>query len=149
MGAATARVLAGAGAKAVLWDMNLSAAEAVAEEIGGTAIQCDVTSEASVKAALAQSGDPRILVNCAGILIGRRIVGRDGPADLDHFIKVINVNLTGTYNTMRLVAGEMSKLDPLDGAGERGVIVKAASIAHSRGRSGRWLTARPRAASSP
>jgi NAD(P)-dependent dehydrogenase (short-subunit alcohol dehydrogenase family) len=128
--------LAEAGAKVTLWDMNLAAAEAVAKEIGGIAIQCDVASEASVKAALEKSGEPRILVNCAGILIGKRIVGKDGPADLDHFMKVINVNLTGTYNTMRLVAGGMSKLDPMNEDGERGVIINAASIAAFEGQIG-------------
>ena len=75
MGAATARVLAAAGAKIVLWDMNLAAAEAVARETGGVATQCDVTSEGSIKEALSKSGQPRILVNCVGILIGMRIVG--------------------------------------------------------------------------
>ncbi|HEY8189283.1 MAG TPA: SDR family NAD(P)-dependent oxidoreductase, partial [Micavibrio sp.] len=133
---ASARALAEAGAKVTLWDMNLAAAEAVAKEIGGIAIQCDVASEASVKAALEKSGEPRILVNCAGILIGKRIVGKDGPADLDHFMKVINVNLTGTYNTMRLVAGGMSKLDPMNEDGERGVIINAASIAAFEGQIG-------------
>jgi NAD(P)-dependent dehydrogenase (short-subunit alcohol dehydrogenase family) len=136
MGAASARALAGAGAKIVLWDMNLEAAAAVAKETGGTAIRCDVTSEASVREALERSGEPRILVNCAGILIGKRIVGKDGPADLDHFMKVINVNLAGTYNTMRLVAGEMSKLDPVNDDGERGVIINAASIAAFEGQIG-------------
>ena len=136
MGAETARGFAKAGAKVVLWDMNLAGAEAVALEIGGTAIQCDVTSEASVKEALNKSGKPRVLVNCAGILLGKRIVGKDGPADLEHFMKVINVNLTGTYNTMRLVAGEMSKLDPIGNDNERGVIINTASIAAFEGQIG-------------
>lgn len=136
MGAATARAVAGAGAKVVLWDMNLPAAEAVANETGGVAVQCDVTSEASVIAALEKSPAPRGLVNCAGILLGKRIVGRDGPADLDHFMKVINVNLVGTYNTMRLVAAAMSKQDPVNDDGERGVIINAASIAAFEGQIG-------------
>lgn len=136
MGAATARAFAAAGAKVVLWDMNIKAAEAVAAEIGGTACHCDVTSTESIVAALVQSGQPRVLVNCAGILIGKRIVGRDGPADLDHFMKVIGVNLTGTYNTMRLVAAEMVKLDPVNTDGERGVIINTASIAAFEGQIG-------------
>jgi NAD(P)-dependent dehydrogenase (short-subunit alcohol dehydrogenase family) len=136
MGAETARGFARAGARVVLWDMNLAGAEAVALEIGGTAIQCDVTSEASVKDALGKSGQPRVLVNCAGILIGKRIVGKEGPADLEHFMKVINVNLTGTYNTMRLVAGEMSKLEPIGNDNERGVIINTASIAAFEGQIG-------------
>ncbi|MDB5492434.1 MAG: 3-hydroxyacyl-CoA dehydrogenase [Micavibrio sp.] len=136
MGAETARSFAKAGAKVLLWDMNIGSAEAIALETGGTAIQCDVTSEASVKEALSKSGQPRILINCAGILLGKRIVGKDGPADLEHFMKVINVNLTGTYNTMRLVAGEMSKLDPIGNDNERGVIINTASIAAFEGQIG-------------
>lgn len=136
MGAETARYFARAGAKVVLWEMNFPAAEAVAKEIGGVAVQCDVTNEDSVKAAIEKSGSPRILINCAGILLGKRIVGRDGPADLDHFMKVINVNLVGTYNTMRLVAGVMTGLDPVNDDGERGVIINAASIAAFEGQMG-------------
>lgn len=136
MGAETARNFAKAGARVVIWDMNLAGAEAIALEIGGTAIQCDVTNEASVKEALNKSGEPRVLVNCAGILIGKRIVGKDGPADLEHFMKVINVNLVGTYNTMRLVAGKMSGQGPVNDDGERGVIINAASIAAFEGQIG-------------
>lgn len=136
MGAETARALVAAGAKVILWDMNLSAAEKVAQDIGGWAVQCDVTSEDSVKAALEKSGAARILVNCAGILLGKRIVGRDGPADLDHFMKVINVNLVGTYNTMRLVAAQMATQDPLGDDLERGVIINTASIAAYEGQIG-------------
>ncbi len=136
MGAATARVFAAAGAKVVLWDMNEANVVAVAKETGGLGVVCDVTSEDSVKAALEKSPSPRVLVNCAGILIGKRIVGKDGPADLAHFMKVINVNLVGTYNTMRLVAGEMSKLDPVNDDGERGVIINTASIAAFEGQIG-------------
>jgi len=136
MGAAAARSFAAAGAKVVLWDMNLANVESVAKEIGGLAVQCDVTSEESVRNALEKSGQPRVLVNCAGILIGKRIVGRDGPADLEHFMKVMNVNLVGTYNAMRLVAGEMAKLDPVNDDGERGVIINVASIAAFEGQIG-------------
>lgn len=136
MGAATARCLAGAGAKVALWDMNLTAVESVAAEIGGVAVQCDVTSEDSVKAALARSPGARALINCAGILIVKRIVGKEGPADLAHFMKVITVNLVGTYNTMRLVAGEMAKLDPVNDDGSRGVIINTASIAGFEGQIG-------------
>lgn len=136
MGAATARGLAAVGAKVVLWDMNLEGAQKVAAETGGTAAQVDVTNEDSVKAALAQVAEPRALVNCAGILIGKRIVGREGPADLPHFQKVIAVNLTGSFNTMRLVADAMSKLSPVTDDGERGVIINTASIAAYEGQIG-------------
>ncbi len=136
MGAETARAFAQAGANVILWDMNFEAAEAVAQDIGGVAVQCDVTSEDSVQSALLKSAGARVLVNCAGILIGKRIVGKEGPADLAHFMKVVNVNLVGTYNTMRLVAGEMSKLDPVNDDGSRGVIINAASIAAFEGQIG-------------
>jgi NAD(P)-dependent dehydrogenase (short-subunit alcohol dehydrogenase family) len=136
MGAETARFLAREGAHCVLWDMNGEAAQTVAAEIGGSAATCDVTSEDSVKAALATVKEPRALVNCAGILIGKRVVGREGPADLAHFQKVINVNLVGSFNTMRLVAGAMAKLDPVTEDGERGVIINTASIAAFEGQIG-------------
>lgn len=136
MGAETARIFARAGARVHLWDMNHDAAEKVAHDIGGTATHCDVTSETSVNSALVNVAVPRILVNCAGILIGKRIVGKDGPADLDHFMNVINVNLVGTYNTMRLVAAKMALLDPVNDDGERGVIINAASIAAFEGQIG-------------
>ena len=136
MGAATAKALAATGAKVVLWDMNEDAVKKTAAEIGGTACVCDVTSEESVKAALAKSGPARILVNCAGILIGKRIVGKEGPADLAHFQKVIAVNLVGSFNTMRLVAAEMAKLDAASDDGARGVIINTASIAAWEGQIG-------------
>lgn len=136
MGAASARGFADAGAKVVLLDMNVDAAQAVADETNGMAMQCDVTSEESIKAALSRVQNPRVLVNCAGILLGKRIVGKDGPADLEHFMKVISVNLVGTYNMMRLVGGMMSKLDPVNDDGERGVVINAASIAAWEGQIG-------------
>ncbi len=136
MGAATARALAQAGAKVVLWDMNLEAAQKVAGETGGTAIKCDVTDEASVNAALDQSPQPRVLVHCAGILIGKRILAKEGVADLAHFQKVVAVNLTGAFNVLRLTAARMSVLEPLDAEGSRGVIINAASIAAFEGQVG-------------
>jgi NAD(P)-dependent dehydrogenase (short-subunit alcohol dehydrogenase family) len=136
MGAATARALANAGANVCLWDMNLEAARSVAAEIGGAAVQCNVADGASVEAALAQADKPRVVVNCAGILIGKRIVGKEGPADLEHFQKVLNVNLVGTFNVMRLVAARMAALDALDADGSRGVIINAASVAAFEGQIG-------------
>ncbi len=136
MGAETALWFANAGARVVIWDRNLDAANQVAKDVEGVAVQCDVTDEESVKAAVAKSSGARVLVNCAGILLGKRIVGKDGPADLDHFMKVINVNLVGTYNTMRLVAGEMSKLDAIGPDAARGVIINTASIAAFEGQIG-------------
>ena len=136
MGAATARALSAAGAKVALWDMNEEAAAKVAREIGGIAVACDVTSEESVKAALIKSGPARVLVNCAGILIGKRVVGKDGPADLAHFQKVVGVNLVGSFNTMRLAAAEMAKMEPVDSDGSRGVVINTASIAAWEGQIG-------------
>lgn len=140
MGAETARQLAKAGAKVTLLDINKSNVEKTAAEIGGLGLECDVTSEASVKAALAASkekhGALRILVNCAGIVAGARVVGKEGAHDLSLFQKVIGVNLVGTFNTLRLAAEEMSKLDALNDDGERGAIINTASVAAFDGQIG-------------
>lgn len=140
MGAVTARALAAEGAKVALLDLNLEAASQVAKDIGGMAVACDVTDAASAEAALAKvaeaQGAARILINCAGILIGKRIVGKEGPADLAHFQKVLNVNLVGSYNMLRLAAAGMSTLEPLTEDGERGVIINTASIAAFEGQIG-------------
>jgi NAD(P)-dependent dehydrogenase (short-subunit alcohol dehydrogenase family) len=140
IGAETAKTLAAQGAKIALWDMNLDAAKSKADELGGAAFEVDVTSSESVENALQTTteklGAPRILINCAGILIGSRIVGREGPADLDHFTKTIAVNLGGTFNTMRVVSHAMSTLEPLDKDGARGVIINTASVAAFEGQIG-------------
>jgi len=132
LGAATARALAGAGAKVSLLDVNLAQAEKVAEEIGGLAIACDVSDAKAAEAALARSaeahGEARILINCAGIAPAVRVVGREGPHDLDVFRKVIEVNLIGSFNMLRLFSDRASKLEPL-ADGERGVVISTASVA--------------------
>ncbi|MCZ8098819.1 MAG: SDR family NAD(P)-dependent oxidoreductase [Burkholderiales bacterium] len=139
LGAATARALAAAGARVAVLDMNLEAARAVAAEIGGAAFACDVSdagsAEAAVDAARAAHGPARILVNCAGIAPAARIVGRSGPMPLEAFAKVIQVNLIGSFNLMRLVGAQAAGLDPLEG-GERGVIVSTASVAAYEGQIG-------------
>ena len=139
LGEATARALAAAGAKVALLDFNLAAAEAVAAEIGGLALKCDVSSaesaESAVAAAAAAHGPARILVNCAGIAPGARVVGRNGPMALDDFRRGIEVNLIGTFNLVRLVAAGASTLEPNED-GERGVIVNTASIAAYDGQIG-------------
>jgi len=139
LGAGTARALAAAGAKVALLDVNLAAAQAVASEIGGVAIACDVSSAQSVEAAIAEAaaahGAARIVINCAGIAPAARIVGRDGPLELDAFAKVINVNLIGSFNVMRVAAHAMQSLDPLED-GERGVIISTASVAAFDGQIG-------------
>ncbi|MFO0390092.1 MAG: SDR family NAD(P)-dependent oxidoreductase [Alphaproteobacteria bacterium] len=135
LGAATARVLAAGGAKVALLDRNLVAAEAVAKETGGMAIECDVTSEASVKAAIAKAGTPRIVVNCAGILGAGRILGKEAPMALDYFESAVRVNLIGTFNVMRLCAAAMSAAPEL-AEKERGIIINTASIAAYEGQIG-------------
>jgi len=140
MGAATACALAEAGMRVALFDMNLDAAQAVASEIGGLAVQCDVADAASAEAAVASAaeahGAARVAVNCAGIAPAQKIVGRDGPSPLEDFRRVIEVNLIGSYNILRLAAAGMMSLDPLDEVGERGVIVNTASVAAFEGQIG-------------
>jgi NAD(P)-dependent dehydrogenase (short-subunit alcohol dehydrogenase family) len=139
LGAATAKKLAAAGAKVALLDVSMDAARAVAADIGGIAVVCDVADAASTEAALAEArskhGAARILINCAGIAPAKRIVGRDGPMPLAEFERVIKVNLTGTFNAMRLAAADMATLAPLTDD-ERGVIVATASVAAFEGQIG-------------
>lgn len=140
MGAETARALAAAGARVTVMDVNEDALSKIAQEIGGLAVQCDVTSADSAEAAVARAksahGAARVLVNCAGIATARRIVGRDGPMPLDDFTRVINVNLVGTFNLMRLVAADLYAEEPLDEAGERGIVINTASVAAFEGQIG-------------
>jgi NAD(P)-dependent dehydrogenase (short-subunit alcohol dehydrogenase family) len=139
LGAATATELAARGARVALLDINPDAAKAVAAKIGGLAIACDVSDADMTAAAVAQAraahGAARILVNCAGVGPAKRIVGRDGPMPLADFARVIQVNLIGTFNAMRLAAADMQSLDPLED-GERGVIVSTASVAAYEGQIG-------------
>ncbi|WP_027575869.1 SDR family NAD(P)-dependent oxidoreductase [Bradyrhizobium sp. WSM1743] len=139
LGAATARKLAAQGAKVAVCDLNAKLAETVAAEIKGVAVTCDVSDAASAEAAIAQAtkahGPARVLVNCAGIGVAKRVVGRDGPMALSDFDKVIKVNLIGTFNMLRLAAAEMSKLEP-QATGERGVIINTASVAAYDGQIG-------------
>ncbi|MEO9960659.1 SDR family NAD(P)-dependent oxidoreductase [Nisaea sp.] len=139
LGAGTARALAAAGAKVALFDVNEEGAKKVAAEIGGIAVSCDVSDAASAEAAIATAreahGPARILVNCAGIAPAERIVGRNGPMPLDNFRKVIEVNLIGTFNMMRLAAADMQGTDPLED-GERGIVISTASVAAFEGQIG-------------
>lgn len=145
LGEATARELAQLGASVALFDLNLVSAERVAAEInaqGGKAIacQCDVTDSQSLQAAIDQAaaamGPARILMSIAGIGAAKRIIARDGsPAPLEDFVRVVNVNLIGTYNAARLFAAACAKLDPMED-GERGVMVFTASVAAFDGQVG-------------
>ena len=139
LGEATARALAARGARVAILDIGLDRASAVAADIGGLAIACDVSSAEKAETAVAEAagklGEPRILVNCAGIAVGAKTVGKDGPHPLDLYRKVIEINLIGTFNMIRLVADRAAKLEPLSG-GERGVIVSTASVAAYDGQIG-------------
>ena len=139
LGRATAKALAASGVKVAILDTNEAAAAEAAREIGGLAIGTDVTDAASVEAAFAAArerhGPVRIAVNCAGVGTAGRIVERDGAMPLDAFRRVIEVNLIGSFNVMRLAAAEMSSLDPLED-GERGIIVSTASVAAYEGQIG-------------
>ena len=139
LGAATAVRLSAAGAKIAVIDVNLEAAERVAQQCGGIAIHCDVSDPhagaAAIKTAREKNGPARILINCAGIGLGRRIVGKEGPMPLEDYSRVIQVNLIGTFNMLRLAAADMSTLDPMED-GERGVIINTASIAAYEGQIG-------------
>jgi NAD(P)-dependent dehydrogenase (short-subunit alcohol dehydrogenase family) len=139
LGAGAARALAEAGAKVAVLDINEAAASAVAQEIGGTAVACDVADAASGEAAVAAARDAHgpaaICVNCAGIGTPGRIVGRDGPMSLEQFARVVNINLIGTFNIMRLAAADMMTREPNAG-GERGVVINTASVAAYEGQVG-------------
>jgi len=139
LGAATARKLAGLGAKVTVCDLNTRLAEEVAAEIKGTAVSCDVSDAASAEAAVVQAtkahGPARVLVNCAGIGVAKRVIGRDGPMPLADFERVIRINLIGSFNMLRLATAEMSKLEPL-ASGERGVVINTASVAAYDGQIG-------------
>jgi len=139
LGEATARRLAADGARVVVADLAAERAAAVAAEIGGVAVATDVTDPAAVEAAVAQAaqapGGLRIAVVSAGLGTPAKLVGRDGPTPLDAFARVIEVNLIGTINALRLAAGAMLANDP-DERGERGVLVATASIAAYEGQVG-------------
>ncbi len=140
LGGATSRLLVGQGGKVVIADVQAAAGEALAKELGANArfVKCDVTSEADGKAVVAAAlelGTLRGLINCAGIAIGEKTVGKDGPHKLDSFARVIGINLIGSFNMIRLAAEAMSKQDATPD-GERGVVVNTASVAAFDGQMG-------------
>jgi len=141
LGEATARNLAAAGCRVFVADLNEDQGKAVADSIGGIFLQTDVSDEQSVQAsvdAAASSGSPlRVIVSCAGIGWAARTVGRDGtPHDLAAYRKVIDVNLIGTFNLMRIGAAAAAKTEPADADGQRGVVVNTASVAGIEGQTG-------------
>ena len=140
LGAQTARELARRGARVAVFDRNGDGARAVAAEIGGVGVECDITSTDSVLAALQAAreahGPARLLMNIAGIGTARRLIGKDGtPMPLEDFRRVIEVNLIGTFNMTRLAVAEMVRLEALQD-GERGVNVNTASVAAFDGQVG-------------
>ncbi|MFA9446834.1 3-hydroxyacyl-CoA dehydrogenase [Egicoccus sp. AB-alg6-2] len=139
LGHATARALAGQGARVLLLDLPSADGAAAAEHIGEAArfVPTDVTDPDAVAEAIAQAGelgDLRVAVNCAGVGWASRVLGKQGPHDLDLFRKVVEVNLVGTFNVLRLAAEAMAANEPVDG--DRGVIVNTASIAAYDGQVG-------------
>ncbi|MFA5520138.1 MAG: 3-hydroxyacyl-CoA dehydrogenase [Castellaniella sp.] len=138
LGAGTARMLVKNGGKVLLADVQDEAGRALADALGQTYVHCDVTREADGQAAVeaaTKMGAVFGLVNCAGIAPASRTVGRQGPHALDLFQKVIQVNLVGTFNMIRLAAAAMSENTP-EPTGERGVIINTASVAAYDGQIG-------------
>jgi NAD(P)-dependent dehydrogenase (short-subunit alcohol dehydrogenase family) len=138
LGAATARAMAAKGAKVSVLDVRKENAEQVAAEIKGVALGADVTNEEQVKAAIAKAeaahGITRVLVNCAGVGNAIRTVSKTGAFPLDQFTRVININLIGTFNVIRLVAERLVTAEPV--GEERGVIINTASVAAYDGQIG-------------
>ncbi|MCD2514134.1 3-hydroxyacyl-CoA dehydrogenase [Comamonas endophytica] len=138
LGEGTARMLAAKGGKVVIADMQDDKGRAVAQEIGGAFVHCDVSSESDAQAAMAQAvqlGKLMGLVNCAGIAPAEKTVGKNGAHALSVFSKAINVNLIGSFNMIRLAAEAMSKNEP-EATGERGVMISTASVAAYDGQIG-------------
>ena len=138
LGEGTARMLAREGGKVVIADLQADKGEALAKEIGGVFVKCDVSNEEDGRAVIAQAtalGKLMGLVNCAGIAPAAKTVGKDGAHALALYNKVITVNLIGTFNMIRLAAEAMSRNDP-EPTGERGVLVSTASVAAYDGQIG-------------
>ena len=139
LGAACARRLVSDGARVVIADINVESGETLALQLGDAChfVRTDVTSAIDVTAAVSAAqafGDFRGAINCAGVAIAERLVGRDGPHDIDHFGKVLAINLVGTFNVLRLAAGALIETEPI--GDERGVLINTASVAAYDGQIG-------------
>jgi NAD(P)-dependent dehydrogenase (short-subunit alcohol dehydrogenase family) len=140
LGEATARTLVGAGARVVIADVNESAGARLQSELGASArfIRVDVTDESSVRTGLdaaAELGTLRGIVNAAGIVLAEKVLGRNGPHALEAFSRIVQVNLTGTFNVIRLASAMMMTAEPT-ASGERGVIINTASVSAFDGQIG-------------
>ncbi len=138
LGEGTSRMLAREGAKVVVADLQAERGQAVAQDIGGLFVRCDVTSAADAQAAVDSAqglGKLVGLVNCAGIAPAARTVGKEGGHALDLFSKVVQINLIGSFNMIRLAATAMAANEP-EATGERGVLISTASIAAYDGQIG-------------
>jgi NAD(P)-dependent dehydrogenase (short-subunit alcohol dehydrogenase family) len=138
LGEGTARMLAAAGGKVVVADMQADKGEAVAKELGGAFVKCDVSQEADGQAVVAKAaslGKLMGLVNCAGIATAEKTVGKNGPHSLALYTKTIMVNLVGSFNMIRLAAEAMAKNEP-ESTGERGCMISTASVAAYDGQIG-------------
>ena len=140
IGEASARQLASAGSRVVIADLNEERGQAVASELGGLFVRCDVTSVEDADTAVAaasEMGPLRALVNSAGLGHPGRTINRDNePMELKHFEFVIRVNLIGSFNVLSRAAGAMAKTEPLDDDGQRGAVVNMASVAAFDGQIG-------------
>lgn len=148
LGAATAATLVEAGARVAVLDRDADAARRVAEAVGGAGFGCDVADAEGTARAVAEArerhGAARILVNCAGVAPVGKILGREGVMDLDAFRRAVEVNLVGSFNTLRLAVAGMAGLEPLE-TGERGVVVNTASVAAFEGQVGQTAYAASKA----
>ena len=138
LGEGTARMLTANGGKVVIADMQVEKGEAIAKEIGGAFVKCDVSQEADAQAVVAKAvamGNLMGLVNCAGIAPAEKTVGKNGAHSLALFSKTITVNLIGSFNMIRLSAEAMSRNEP-EATGERGVLISTASVAAYDGQMG-------------
>lgn len=138
LGEATVLHLAQQGARVAILDLQRERAEALAQRVGGIALVCDVTDPDSAANAIAAArerhGIARVLVNCAGGGAPRRVVGKNGPMPMEDFVKVVNLNLFGSFNMTRLAAADMMAADPIEG--ERGLVLFTTSVAAYEGQIG-------------
>ena len=139
LGAASCKLFSKKGMRVALIDQNKEAAERVASEIGAIPFCCDVSDNASVEAValdlVTKLGKPRVLLNCAGIATPAKIIGKKGLMPIEHFERLIQINLVGSFNMMRWAAMHMSDAEP-DDEGQRGVIISTASVAAFEGQIG-------------